>query len=414
MISSIITNKNAIYYLPLEDYIVLKAVIFDMDGVIIDSEPMHARANVLALKKFNVDVPLSYCYEFIGSTTYYMCQKMIEDFHLDASPEALLLANNEMKEYLLNTEGHTVVPYIIDLIKDLHLHGIRMIIASSSPASAIEEVMQSMQIEQFFEGYISGMQIENPKPAPDIFLAAVKQLGLKKDECIIIEDSKNGVNAAFAADITCIGFVNPNSGNQDLSKAAILVEGFDEIDYKFINKVYQHDHMEPATILTTNRIILRELSVDDIDELCRIYSELKTIQFLDTMLIDPILEKEKHIAYIKNMYQLYGFGLWGVFRKEDNRLIGRCGIEFKIIDGKEEYEIGYLIANEYQRQGYGSEAADAVIKYCFEELQIPSIVAIIDKKNLPSIQLANKLNMIKISVCQINSRSCYKYIAVKP
>lgn len=391
----------------------LKAVIFDMDGVIIDSEPMHAKANVLALKKYHVDVPLSYCYSFIGSTTYLMCQKMVEDFNLDVSPEELLKANEEMKEYLLKTEGHTVVPYIIDLMKDLYSHGIKMIIASSSPAYAIEEVMHSLQINQYFESYISGMQIEKPKPAPDIFLAAAEQLKLDKDECIVIEDSNNGVNAAFSAGITCIGFANPNSGNQDLSKAAILVEGFDEIDYNFINKVYQRDHMEPVTILTTDRLIIQELCINDINALVNIYQDPETIEFLDDIMTNTDLEEEKLTAYIKNVYHFYGFGLWGIFRKDDHQLIGRCGIELKKIDSNEEYEIGYLIGKDYVRQGYGSEAATAVINYCFEKLDISRIVAIIDKRNLPSIHLAENVGMIKNSEHQCKNRSCYKYYAIK-
>lgn len=391
-----------------------KAVIFDMDGVIIDSEPMHARANMLALKRFHVDVPLSYCYEFIGSTTYYMCQKMVEDFHLSATPEELLKANYEMKEYLLKTEGHTVVPYIIDLMKNLYVHGIKLIIASSSPASAIEEVMHSLQIEPYFEGYISGMQIEKPKPAPDIFLAAVNQLKLKKDECIVIEDSQNGVNAAYSAGITCVGFVNPNSGKQDLSKASILVEGFDEVDYEFLNKFYQHSHMQPATILTTDRLIVRELCTEDIDTLCRIYKDPEIGEFLDDIMKDPELEKEKLTAYIKNIYHFYGYGLWGVFRKYDGQLIGRCGVECKIIDNSEEYELGFLIGRKFQMQGYAAECVDAVIKYCFKEFEFPRILAVIDKNNLPSIHLVSRLGMKQSGEFEYNGRSCYKYYVMKP
>ena len=89
------------------------------------------------------------------------------------------------------------------------------------------------------------MQVANPKPAPDIFLAACDFLSVSPEECIVIEDSTNGVNAAYQAGITSIGFVNPNSGNQDLSKAAILVEGFDEVDYEFIKEVYQDTHKKP-------------------------------------------------------------------------------------------------------------------------------------------------------------------------
>lgn len=392
----------------------LKAVIFDMDGVIIDSEPMHAKANVLAMKRYHVDVPLSYCYDFIGSTTYYMCQKMVDDFHLNVTPEELLRANDEMKEYLLKTEGHTVVPYIIDLIKDLYRHGIKLIIASSSPAPAIEEVMHSLQIEPYFEGYISGMQIKKTKPAPDIFLAAVNRLNLKTDECIVIEDSQNGVNAAYSAGITCVGFVNPNSGKQDLSKASILVEGFDEVDYEFINKCYLHAHMEPATILTTDRLIVRELCTGDIDALCRIYKDPEIGEFLDVIMTDPELEKEKLSAYISNVYHFYDFGLWGVFRKEDGQLIGRCGVEFKIIDNNEEYELGFLIGKQYQKQGYAAECVEAVIKYCFEKFYFPRILAVVDKNNIPSIHLVTRLGMKQSGEFRYNERCCYKYYATNP
>ena len=78
-----------------------------------------------------------------------------------------------------------------------------------------------------------------------MFLKAIKELGLSEEECIIIEDSGNGVKAARAAGVPVIGFYNPDSGEQDLSKASMIVEGFEEIDFDFVEKVYQREHSIP-------------------------------------------------------------------------------------------------------------------------------------------------------------------------
>jgi HAD superfamily hydrolase (TIGR01509 family) len=380
-----------------------------MDGVIIDSEPMHSRAAILTMQKYNVNITLDYVHAFIGSTTYHMCEKMIEDFNLAITPQELLKVNSEMKTYLLGKEGHTVIPYIIDLMKDLYDHQIKLIIASSSPSAAIEEVMDTLAIKEYFNGYVSGMMVKNPKPAPDIFLEAARQLGVDPFECLIIEDSYNGVSAAKAADITCIGFINPSSGNQNLSKAAVLVEGFDEVDYAFINKVYQHSHMEAATIFTTDYFIIRELGTSDFEALFQIYQQPAIKEFLNDFDDNLAIEKEKLTAYIQNIYHFYGFGLWGVFSKDNNRLVGRCGIELKMLDDEEVYELGYLLDTSYQGHGYAKEFVTATIKYCFTELGIHRIVALIDKTNIRSSHLAKQVGMHCFGECINNQRECYKY-----
>ena len=328
----------------------LKAVIFDMDGVIIDSEPMHARAAVLALKKYQVDITTDYCSRFIGSTTVYMCQEMVREFHLNISPEELLAANNELKKYLRDTEGYPVIPYITKLIKDLYSHGLLLIIASSSPGEDIEYVMDTLKIRKYFKGFISGRELEHPKPAPDIFLAAAQRLGVSPDECIVIEDSTNGVNAAYAAGITSIGFVNPNSGTHDLRKAAFLVEGFEEIDYAFLHQVYCNAHWKASVITATERLILRELAVEDAYDLFHIYSEPECIRFCGDAPESLEVEQERRKAYIRYVYQNYGYGQWGIFLRESNRLIGCCGIELKENGSNGDYEIGYLLASEYREK----------------------------------------------------------------
>ncbi len=387
----------------------LKAIIFDMDGVIIDSEPQHAKAAVLALEKYNISIQIEYAYNFIGTSTPVMCRTMIEDFNLSITIEELAKANEEAKETLFQTEGYPVIPHITDLMWDLHKNGMKLIIASSSSAAAIASVMNSLGINEIFDGYISGMNMKHPKPAPDIFLAAAKQLGVEPVECLVIEDSCHGVTAAAAAGITSIGFVNPNSGNQDLSKAAMLVEGFEEVDYAFLLRVYQRAHMEPVTILSTKQCILRELSLKDADSLFAICIKPEVSNFLEEFSADPSVEQEKLSAYIKNIYPFYDFGLWGVYLKDNNCLIGRCGIEFKELDKESVYELGYLIDPAYQRNGYGREIVAATINYCLKELAIPKITAFIAPENTPSLHLAERVGMNKVGEYIKNQKKFYRY-----
>ncbi len=388
----------------------LKAVIFDMDGVIIDSEPLHARAAILALKQYHVDISIEYCSQFIGSTTYYMCQRMVEEFSLSITPEELLQANMDWKEALRTKEGYPAVPYVIDTIQNLHSHGVKLYIASSSPAADIEYVMSSLHIRDYFTGYISGTQLEHPKPAPDIFLAAAKQLGLRPDECIVIEDSTNGVKAALAAGMTCIGLVNPNSGKQELGKASYLIEGFDEIDYDFICRVYQEDHWAPSEIVSTKRLMIKELSEADAEALYPILKEQEYTAGSELCPSSLEEEIERRKAYIQNVYRFYGYGLWGVFLKDSGKLIGCCGIELKEMNGRGEYELSYLIAGEYQRLGYAYEAASAVIHYFTEHYDPDRIVAVIAPENLPSQRLAERLGMSKSGELLRNRRQCYSYL----
>lgn len=387
----------------------LKAVIFDMDGVIIDSEPMHARAAILALKKYNIDITFDYVQQFIGSTTKYMTEMMVKDFNLKITPKELLAANVEMKAKLLRNEGHTVVPYITNLIKNLFNHGMKLSIASSSPAEDIEDVMEDLKIKQYFDGYVSGSMVKKPKPSPDIFLLAAERLGIEPEECIVIEDSSHGVAAAYAAGMTSVGFINPNSGKQDLRKAAMLVEGFEEIDYLFLNKVYQYAHNEPSVILTTDNFIIREMTENDVESLYHISRDPDIKKYLDNISDNLETEKEKHLAYIENIYHFYGFGLWGVFLKENNHLVGQCGIELKQFDNEETYEIGYLLAKQYQGQGYAKEFVSEVINYCFHELNIRRVTAVIDRNNDRSIHLAEQVGMRKYGECTRNNRNCYNY-----
>lgn len=392
----------------------LKAVIFDKDGVLIDSEPLHSKAAILVMKDFGVTIDNNTCNSFIGSTSQHMYEVFKEKYQLPVSIEELMEANKKKLDNLLQSESYPIIPYVQDLIKDLAQNNIRLAIASSSPMDAIKKTAKSLDITQFFNEFVSGCDLKNPKPAPDIFLKACELLHVLPEEALIIEDSFHGITAAKRAGITCVGYYNPNSGNQDLSQADIVIEGFDEINTSFLNDVYLRSKGEPIQIATTSRLIIRELSLDDIKHMYQIYQEPEVRKYIDD--IDDYLEieLEKHRAYIKNVYQFYGYGYWGVFNKTDGTLIGRCGIQNNVIDGNLEIELGYLLDVNHWGYGYAIECTKATLEYAFYHLGIHRIVAVIDTQNTRSMKVASHIGMSIEKEIKHKNRNCYLYVINTP
>lgn len=371
----------------------LKAIIFDMDGVIIDSEPQHAQAAMQVFRRHGADADYNYCASFIGSSTRAMTEDAIEKFGIPTPPDELLREMNGEKKKILKEEGYTILPGIRELIRNLYHNGFRLAIASSSSPSEIENTVKALNIKKYFTKLISSSHVEHPKPAPDSFLLALKELGVNAKETMVVEDSCFGAQAAKAAGITCVGFVNPHSGQQNLSSADVLLESFEGIDYRFFKNVHLRSNGKPITIADTKRLIIREMSTEDVPDMYEMYKNPEVRKYIPD--IDEYLEVEveKQAAYIRNVYSFYGYGIWGVFSKTSRKMIGRCGIENLKIDGKEEIALSYLLDNTHWGYGYALECCNAVLDYARQELGISRIVAVIDKDNARSIHTAKNLNM---------------------
>ena len=120
-------------------------------------------------------------------------------------------------------------------------------------------------------------------------------------------------------------------------------------------------------------------------------------------------EIEKQKAYSQTAYRFYGYGIWGIFEKSSGNLIGRCGIEQKMIDGQAEYEISYLIDTAHQRQGYALECMRAVLAYAEYKLHIKRLAAVIHKDNLPSLRLIERLGFRREKSLFYEGMDCYLY-----
>lgn len=383
----------------------LKAVIFDMDGVLVDSEPLHKRASDETLARYGAALPPDYGRNFIGSTILHMFQVMAADLGLTATAEELTEVYGEILEELVRREGYEPIPGTKQFIEDLRRNGCLLAVASSSTPREIEENTEACGIRALFDELVSGTLYPHPKPAPDVFLGAAGRLGVEPCECLVVEDAMNGVAAAKAAGMACIGFRNPNSGNQDLSQADLLLLGFEEADYRLALRTWSHAFGEPMEIAEGSRVLLRELSDEDIPVLYAIYQEPQVKRFVREMQGSPADAADWFRAYRDGAYRFYGCGIWGIFRREDGRLIGSCGLERKAGG----MELGYVVSGEFTGQGYAAEAAGLALGYGFQELGCAAISAIIDEENTRSIQVAERIGMTLQGHLVREGRNCVRY-----
>lgn len=223
--------------------------------------------------------------------------------------------------------------------------------------------------------------------------AEYKRLQIEKQESIVITDNETMVKECYDMKVPCIAYDNTMVTNQDLFKANMLVEGFMEVNYAFVLEVYQRFYQLPIEIATTNRLLIREMKVEDLDELYILYKDASMTRFLE-----PLYEKEEEMeftkAYIKNMYGFYGYGLWSILDKKSGKLVGRAGLSNREVDGEIQIELGYMIGVAYQRQGLAFEVCQEILRFAVEKLECLFVNCFVNPDNEASIQLVKKLGFI--------------------
>jgi len=215
-----------------------KAVIFDMDGVVVNTEPIGYGANQKLYKALGITVPDAVYSTFIGNSDKNIIQKLKSLYEIDVSQEELL--EQKYKYYFEafdNAADLDMLPGVKDLIIDLHRNGMKLLLASSASKRKIEAVFTRFGLHSYFDAKISGEDFEFSKPYPDIFLQAVLKSGFPKEECVIIEDSTNGIKAAKAAGVYCIGYKSEHSMGQDTSLADEVITDFKQLDHTKIRNI---------------------------------------------------------------------------------------------------------------------------------------------------------------------------------
>lgn len=217
----------------------LKGIIFDMDGVLINTEPLHYRVWKKTFRDKGLEIEYEYYKGCIGSTVGYLLDLIQKyygvDFHND--PDLVPLQRKNKAE-MIKKDGFPTIPGVPEMLARVREGNFLMAVASSSPEIYINQVVEMLGVKNYFQVLCSGENVKNPKPAPDVFLKAAKELGLSPDECLVIEDSTNGCHAAKAAGMVCLGYDNPDSGDQNLSIADAVIDDYKKLDAKFLQEIY--------------------------------------------------------------------------------------------------------------------------------------------------------------------------------
>lgn len=216
----------------------IKAVIFDMDGVIIDSEPLHSLSWEILLNEYKIKPILNnqgliHDVGPVGDDTYRV---IMEKHHLKEDLEIIKIKRRKIFEDLIKTKA-APMPGFLNLIKKLKKEKIKIAVASNRILEHLYLMLNKLQVKDFFEVVVGRSSNRKPKPSPDIFLETAKELKVKPSGCIVLEDSETGVIAAEKAEMKVIAVPTKLTKHHDFSKADKIINSLNDITIKFLQSL---------------------------------------------------------------------------------------------------------------------------------------------------------------------------------
>jgi len=218
------------------------AVIFDMDGVIVDTEPVYRRYNQEIFKKLDIQVDEITQRSYMGGTAKRKWSILKEKYSLPQTLEELIELQRTIFSQKEWNYKQLFFSEALPLLKSLKKHGISTALASSSEMRRIQTVMDQCELREYFDEIISGEDFERGKPDPQIFLHAAEKLGALVSNCIVIEDSFNGLTAAKTANMHCIG-VRHKQINMDLTQADRVVASLADVNVDELRELFSLRHV---------------------------------------------------------------------------------------------------------------------------------------------------------------------------
>lgn len=206
----------------------LKAILFDHDGTLVDSEVTHFQHWKTLLKKHNVELTEQDYKDFhSGIPTPKNAEVLVEKHSLSISAEVLAAEKEVATRYFLKDHAFSLMPDSLATIQHFHQQKLKLGVVTGAGRFGVMTTLKAYNLESYFDVITTGEDVTISKPDPAVYLLAMKKLGVQADECIAIEDTENGIRAALGAGLKCCAVRNDYSVSHDLSIAS---EVFDSME----------------------------------------------------------------------------------------------------------------------------------------------------------------------------------------
>ena len=187
----------------------LKGVLFDMVSVILNCELLHLKA--YKKMEFGLEASYSMNESFTGKATLSIYQTLCDIFSITFTPETLMVSKRQhFKKLLENDSPFELIDAVFECIQNNYKLGLTLILTCSASMTNINRIFNRFDLDSYFKAKLSGADLAASKPHPEIFIKAAEASGYKLHECMVVEDSTNGIKAAHAAGIYCVAYRSPN------------------------------------------------------------------------------------------------------------------------------------------------------------------------------------------------------------
>lgn len=196
--------------------------------------------------------------------------------------------------------------------------------------------------------------------------------------------------------------LHPGNAGQDFSRFLFAVEDPKELESEYVERVYRRLKGLPWYITETGRCLIRETTVEDVEDFYRIYSHPSITKYMEDLYPEVEQEKEYVREYIEKVYSFYGFGVWTVVEKVSGQVIGRAGLSYR--EGYGDPELGFIIGVPWQGRGYAKEVCRAVLSYARTALEFTRVQALVETENAASLHLCGQLGFYHESTVTLNGK----------